>query len=95
MKLDTKTLMFVTTLSCGLAGAAYAADPAQIVEVRKMWSEAPHNAFTDLVRFQTPSAKYRKHAFQVAQRRLALAGYRMGETFNRIFGAAPAPVSAH
>ncbi len=33
----------------------YAADEAPkpvLVEVRKIWNEAPHNAFTDLVRFQ-------------------------------------------
>lgn len=52
----------------------------------------PTDVFTpDLKRFQMPTEKYRKHAFQVAQRRLALAGYRMGETFNRVFGAAPTP----
>ena len=50
----------------------------------------PTDVFTpDLVRFKTPSEKYRKHAFAVAQRRLALAGYRLGETLNRVFGAAP------
>ena len=48
----------------------------------------PTEVFTpDLIRFQTPSDKYKKRAFAVAQRRLALAGYRMGETFNRAFGA--------
>ena len=46
----------------------------------------------DLVRFQTPSEKYKKHAFQVAERQLALAGYRLGETLNRVF--TPAPVAA-
>ncbi|MEO6334737.1 MAG: S1/P1 nuclease [Pyrinomonadaceae bacterium] len=47
----------------------------------------------DLVRFQMPSAKYRKKAFQVAQRQLALAGYRLGETLNQIFGTPAAPAS--
>lgn len=28
-----------------------AEEPAQIVEVKKIWDQAPHNAFTDLVRF--------------------------------------------
>ncbi len=47
----------------------------------------------DLVRFQMPSEKYKRHAFKVAQRQLALAGYRLGETLNQIFGTpAPAPV---
>jgi hypothetical protein len=43
----------------------------------------------DLVRFQMPSEKYRKHAFEVAERQLALAGYRLGATLNQIFAAAP------
>lgn len=43
----------------------------------------------DLIRFQPPSAKYRKNAFDLAERQLALAGYRMGELFNTVFGAAP------
>src|SRR5688572_15040703 len=52
----------------------------------------PTDVFTpDLVRFKTPSENYKKHAFQVAQRRLALAGYRLGETLNRVFGAAQTP----
>ena len=53
----------------------------------------PTDVFSpDLVRFQTPSEKYKKRAFTIAQRRLALAGYRLGETFNRVFGAAaPTP----
>ena len=52
----------------------------------------PTDVFTpDLVRFKTPSEKYKKHAFAVAQRRLALAGYRLGETLNRVFGAVPTP----
>ena len=43
----------------------------------------------DLVRFQMPSEKYKKHAFQVAERQLALAGYRLAATFNQIFTTAP------
>src|SRR5256886_17294950 len=31
--------------------AAAGADTAELVEVRKIWDRAPHNAFTDLVRF--------------------------------------------
>ena len=55
---------------------------------------APTDVFSpDLVRFQTPSEKYKRHAFKVAQRRLALAGYRLGETLNQIFGAAAAPAA--
>ncbi|MDQ3489850.1 MAG: S1/P1 nuclease [Pyrinomonadaceae bacterium] len=39
----------------------------------------------DLIRGQLPPAKYRKNAFRVAEEQLALAGYRLGETLNRIF----------
>ncbi len=40
----------------------------------------------DLKRFETPSNDYRRNAFAVAERRLTMAGYRMGETLNDIFG---------
>lgn len=40
--------------------------------------------------FKMPSDKYKKKAFEIAQQRLALAGYRMGDLFNEVFGAAPA-----
>ena len=50
----------------------------------------PTDVFSaDLVRFTMPSEKYKRRAFQVAERQLALAGYRLGETLNRVF-AAPA-----
>jgi hypothetical protein len=50
----------------------------------------------DLIRFQMPSERYKKNAFQVAQRQLALAGYRLGETLNQIFGTpTAAPPAAH
>jgi hypothetical protein len=42
----------------------------------------------DLKRFEMPSASYKKKALRVAEERLALAGYRMGDLFNNIFGAA-------
>lgn len=44
----------------------------------------------DLVRFQMPSAKYRKKALKIAEERLALAGYRMAELFNQAFGSGAA-----
>ncbi|MDQ3131300.1 MAG: S1/P1 nuclease [Acidobacteriota bacterium] len=40
----------------------------------------------DLIRYQTPSAKYKKKAFTVAEQQLALAGYRLGEMLDQIFG---------
>ena len=48
----------------------------------------------DLKRNQMPSDKYRKNAFKLAEERLALAGYRLGETLNSVFdtpAAAPPP----
>jgi hypothetical protein len=54
----------------------------------------PTHVFSpDLVRFQMPSAKYKKNAFQVAQRQLAMAGYRLGDTLNQIFGGSAAPAA--
>lgn len=44
----------------------------------------------DLVRFQPPSEKYKKKGLKVAEERLTLAGYRMGELFNQVFGSAAA-----
>jgi len=43
--------------------------------------------------FQTPSDKYKKKAFEIAQERMALAGYRMGDLFNEVFGGNQATVS--
>lgn len=42
----------------------------------------------DLKRNEMPSAAYKKNALKIAEERLALAGYRMGELFNQEFGAA-------
>lgn len=44
----------------------------------------------DLIRFQPPSEKYKKNAYKLAERQLAMAGYRMGELFNTVFGQTPA-----
>ncbi len=44
----------------------------------------------DLVRFQTPSEKYKRRAFSVSERQLALAGYRLGATLNQIFSTTTA-----
>ncbi len=40
---------------------------------------------SDLRRFEMPSDAYRRNALSVAERRLTLAGYRMGETLEQIF----------
>ena len=44
----------------------------------------------DLIRFQMPSKKYKRRAFDVSQRQIALAGYRLGATLNEIFSGSPA-----
>jgi len=44
----------------------------------------------DLKRFETPSAAYKKKALKIAEERLTLAGYRMGEIFNQAFAGKPA-----
>jgi len=43
--------------------------------------------------FQSPSDKYKKKALEIAQERLALAGYRMGDLFNEVFGGKQAAVT--
>lgn len=40
----------------------------------------------DLVRFAMPSDEYRRNAYRVSEQRLAMAGYRLGETLEQIFG---------
>jgi hypothetical protein len=41
----------------------------------------------DLIRYETPSSKYRRNAFRVAEEQITLAGYRVGAMLNQIFGA--------
>ena len=40
---------------------------------------------SDLIRYETPSAKYRRNAFDVSEQQMALAGYRLGTMLNQIF----------
>ena len=44
----------VISIACtlGVTGVSAPHAPAELVEVRKIWDAAPHNAFTDLVRFR-------------------------------------------
>jgi hypothetical protein len=42
----------------------------------------------NLRRNATPSPAYKKMALTIAEERMALAGYRMGELFNQLFGIA-------
>ncbi len=48
-----------------------------------------------LIRFQTPSESYKKMAFGIAEEQIALAGYRMGEMLNQIFGQNATVASAN
>ncbi len=41
---------------------------------------------SDLIRYETPSAKYRRNAFEVSEEQMALAGYRLGAMLEQIFG---------
>jgi hypothetical protein len=43
--------------------------------------------YKDVTRYEAPSDSYKKKALIIAQERIALAGYRMGELFNTVFGA--------
>lgn len=47
----------------------------------------PTDVFSaDLIRYQKPSEKYKKNALKVAEKQLAMAGYRLGEMLNQILG---------
>ena len=54
---------------------------------------ATSEVYKDVKWFEAPSDKYKKKAFKIAQERLALAGYRMGDLFNEAFSAPPATVT--
>lgn len=41
----------------------------------------------DLKRFEAPKAAYKKKALRISEEQIALAGYRIGDMFNEIFGA--------
>ena len=54
---------------------------------------ASTEVYKDLTMYEMPSDKYKKKAFQIAQRRLALAGYRMADEFNSVFAGGPMPTT--
>jgi hypothetical protein len=59
---------------------------------KESFALAQTDVFTPgLVRFAPVTERYKRNAFRLAERQLALAGYRMAATFNAIFGAAPQP----
>src|SRR5690606_4977304 len=55
--------------------------------VEKTFELVPGSVFSgDLQRNQLPSKKYTNRAFKVSERQLALAGYRIGDALQQIFG---------
>ncbi len=51
MQTETMKRLACFAMFVGIGGAVCADEPAKLVEVRKIWDRAPHNAFTDLIRF--------------------------------------------
>ncbi|NUN03402.1 MAG: hypothetical protein HUU41_20030 [Bryobacteraceae bacterium] len=45
-------LLFCLAFVVVLCAAAGIGEKAEIIEVRKLWTAAPHSAFTDLARYQ-------------------------------------------
>ena len=95
---DACDLDYIAKLSRKLMGRYSAASmqselrPGQFEEWKKAtFAYNNTDVFTnDLERNRMPSTKYQKNAFKVAERQLTLAGYRLGDTLNAVFGAAPA-----
>jgi len=62
--------------------------------VKDSLTYAQHDVFSpDLKRFEMPSEKYKKKAYEVARLRLAMAGYRMADMFNRAFSGPAIPLN--
>ncbi len=51
---------------------------------------AMNDVYKDVTFFEKPSDKYKEKALKIAEERIALAGYRMADLFNEVFGAKPA-----
>jgi hypothetical protein len=52
LEFDPTTGDFRRNASHSLSGDLFVMDETSMVKVQKIWDQAPHNAFTDLVRFQ-------------------------------------------
>ena len=56
---------------------------------KESFSLVPTEVYTpDLKRYEEPLPRYKRNALRVAEEQIALAGYRLGETLNGVFGAA-------
>jgi S1/P1 Nuclease len=54
---------------------------------------ATTEVYKDVTRYEAPSENYKKKALKIGEERMALAGYRMGDLFNEVFGTPPAVVT--
>ncbi len=55
---------------------------------------ATTEVYKGLKRYEMPSDDYKKKSLKIAEERMALGGYRLGNLFNEVFGAPPVPVVA-
>ena len=55
---------------------------------------ATTEVYKGLKRYEMPSDDYKKKSLKIAEERMALGGYRLGDLFNVVFGAPPAPVAS-
>jgi len=53
---------------------------------------ATSEVYKGIKRYELPSDDYKKKALKVAEERMALGGYRLGELFNEVFGMPPIKV---
>lgn len=47
--------------------------------------------YKGVTRYEAPSDEYKKKALSIAEERIALAGYRLGDLFNEVFATPPPP----
>jgi len=62
--------------------------------VKESFEIATSDVYKDLKWGEMPTETYKKKAYEIAQRRLTLAGYRMGDLFNEVFSASATPAVA-
>lgn len=55
---------------------------------------ATSEVYKDVTRNEPPTEAYKKKALKIAEEQIALAGYRMADLFNEVFGAAAATSTA-
>ncbi len=65
------------------------------LEMFDLWAKesldvATSDVYRDIKFFELPSERYKQRTLETAEKRLAMAGYRMGELFNEVFGSSVA-----